>query len=121
MRSRIAALTSSLAAALLSACAYAQADLPPQVVLANGGQGQVAVMPRLAVPSAHTQAIEGLQVEVGVESGLLVHRARYRGRTHTAYAQLEGPERHLAFNPQRHRFEEVSSSLLVRLACGPPP
>ena len=117
MRSRIATLTSSLAAALLSACAYARADLPPQVVLANGGQGQVAVMPRLTMPSAPMQAIEGLQVEVGVEGGLLVHRARYQGRTHTAYAQLEGPERHLAFNPQRRRFEEVSSSLLVRLAA----
>ncbi len=116
MRSRIAALTTSFAAALLSACAYAQASPVPQVVLADDGQGQVAVMPRLAVPSAHRQAIEGLQVEVGVEGGLLVHRARYQGRTHTAYAQLEGSERHLAFNPQHRRFEEVSSSLLVRLA-----
>ena len=116
MRSRIAALTSSLAAALLSACAYAQAESAPRVVLANGGQGQVAVMPRLAMPSAHMQAIEGLQVEASVEGGLLVHRARYQGRTHTAYAQLAGPERLLAFNPQHRRFEEVSSSLLVRLA-----
>ena len=88
----------------------------PRVVLADGGQGQVAVMPRLAMPSAQMQAIEGLRAEVGVEGGLLVHRVRYQGRTHTAYAQLEGPERHLAFNPQRRRFEEVSSSLLVRLA-----
>lgn len=112
---RIAALTSSLAAALLSACA--QADPAPRAVLADGGQGQVAVMPRLAMPAASMQAIEGLQVEVGVEGGLLVHRARYQGRTHTAYAQLGGGgERHLAFNPQRRRFEEVSSNLLVRLA-----
>ena len=117
MWSRIAALTSSLAAALLSACACAQAEFAPRVVLANGGQGQVAVMPRLAMPSAPMQAIEGLQVGVGVEGGLLVHRARYQGRTHTAYAQLGGGERHLAFNPQRRRFEEVASTVLVRLAA----
>ncbi|MDD9963535.1 MAG: S8 family peptidase [Gammaproteobacteria bacterium] len=101
---------------MLSLCAHAQTEPAPQVVLASNGEGQVAVMPRRATPPARMEAIEGLQVEVGVEGGLLVHRARYQGQTHTAYAQLEGPERHLAFNPQSRRFEEVSSSLLIRLA-----
>jgi len=116
MWKRFAACASSFAVAWLSLCAHAQTEPAPQVVLASSGEGQVAVMPRRATPPARTEAIEGLQVEVGVEGGLLVHRARYHGQTHTAYAQLEGPERHLAFNPQSRRFEEVSSSLLIRLA-----
>lgn len=117
MRRRIAALMSSLAVGLLGLCAQVHANPAPRAVLADGGQGQVAVMPRLTMPSAPMQAIAGLQVEVGVEGGLLVHRARYQGRTHTAYAPIDGPVRHLAFNPQRRRFEEVASSVLVRLAA----
>ena len=116
MLNRLARQASSVAAVLVSMAAYAQTDPGPQVRLVGGSEGPVAVLPRQPLPPADLQADGELRLEVGVEGGLLVHRAHYRGRVHQAYAQLEGPQRHLAFNPRRRRFEEVSSSLLVRLA-----
>ena len=58
---------------------------------------------------------DGIRFEVGVENGFRVYRARYEGRTHTARAPVDGPQRRFAFDPQYRRFDEVTSTLRVRV------
>ena len=104
----------ALLAAVVGVGSHAQpADAP--VIVADGG-GAVAVLPARALPKMTLNAIEDLAVEVHREGGHLVYQAEYQGRSHKAHVRLDGRARHLAFNPRRHRFEEVASGLLVRLA-----
>ena len=95
---------------------HAQPVTGPGVSVADGGGGLVAVLPAQAMPEADLDAIEGLSVEVSTQGGNLVYQAEYQGRSHQAQVRLDGRARHIAFNPQQHRFQEVASSILVRLA-----
>ena len=58
---------------------------------------------------------DGIRFEIGVENGFHVYRAWYRGRTHTTRAPVGGPQRRFAFDPKHQRFDEVTSTLRVRL------
>lgn len=75
----------------------------------------------LVVPIADEATIprviagEGVRFEVDVENGFRVYRAWYDGRTHTTRASVDGPQRRFAFDPKHRRFEEVTSTLRVRL------
>ncbi len=110
-----------VACALLAAAAGAASQAPPgaasRVTVAEGGGGAVAVLPARTMPETALNAIDGLAVEVLSEGGNLVYQAEYQGRTHRAYARLDGRSKRLAFNPRRRRFEEVAPSLLVGLAA----
>ncbi len=110
-----------VACALLAAAAVAASpprpDAASRVTVAQGGGGAVAVLPARTLPETALRAIEGLAVEVLAEGGNLVYQANYQGRMHRAYARLDGRPKRLAFNPRRHRFEEVAPSLLIGLAA----
>lgn len=58
---------------------------------------------------------DGIRFEVGVENGFRVYRAWYQGRTHTTRAPVDGPQRRFAFDPKHQRFDEVTSTLRVRV------
>ncbi|MCY4213062.1 MAG: S8 family peptidase [Gammaproteobacteria bacterium] len=111
----------TVACVLLAAAAGAASPVQPgaasQVTVAEGGGGAVAVLPARTMPQTALNGIEGLAVEVLAEGGNLVYQAEYQGRIHKAYVRLDGRPKRLAFNPRRHRFEEVTSNLLVGLAA----
>ena len=114
MLRRLPTFVCALLAAAVSTGAQAQ-PADPRVIVADGG-GAVAVLPAATLPNVALDAIEGLAVEVHREGGHLVYQAEYQGRSHQAHVRLDGRARHLAFNPRQHRFQEVASTLLVRLA-----
>ena len=58
---------------------------------------------------------DGIRFEVGVENGFRVYRAWYEGRIHTTRAPVDGPQRRFAFDPKYQRFDEVTSTLRVRV------
>ena len=76
---------------------------------------QVLVMPLAPPAEPGTEVIAGMPVEVSSEGDFVVYRIRHEGRTHTAYNPVDGPRRWLAFDPAQGRFDEVASSLLVRM------
>lgn len=108
----------TIVCALLAAAVSTSTQAQPadaRVIVADGG-GAVAVLPARTLPKVALNAIEGLAVEVRREGENLVYQAEYQGRSHKAHVRLDGRARHLAFNPRQHRFQEVASTLLVRLA-----
>ena len=86
---------------LLSAAAQSQ------VLSVASEEGRVIVMPGTMV--------DGVNLSVDVEGDFRVYRAVFRGETHLAHVALEGPTRHMAFDPSQARFREVLPSLLVEL------
>ena len=76
--------------------------------------GRVIVMPG-GLAAMRGAMVEGVNVSIGVEGDFRVYRAVFRGETHVAHVALEGPPRHMAFDPAQARFREVMSSLLVEL------
>ena len=58
---------------------------------------------------------DGIRFEVGIENGFRVYRAWYKGRAHTTHAPVDGPQRRFAFDPKYERFDEVTSTLRVRV------
>ena len=85
------------------------------VLEAGSEQRQVLVMPMAAPAAPASKVMAGMPVEVSAEGDFLVYRVRHNGRTHTAYNPVDGTGRWLAFDPERGRFNEVASSLLVRM------
>ena len=77
-------------------------------------EGRVIVMPGEASAMPGT-LVDGINLSVDVEGGFRVYRAVFRGETHVARVALDGPPRHMAFDPAQARFREVMSSLLVEL------
>jgi len=114
MLRRLPTFVCALLAAAVSIGSQAQ-PVDARVFVADGG-GDVAVLPARTLPRVALNAIEGLAVEVRREGENLVYQAEYQGRSHKAHVRLDGRARHLAFNPRQHRFQEVASTLLVRLA-----
>lgn len=96
---------------LLSAAV--QAQMLPVVPVASD-EGRVIVMPGGSSTLRGTM-VDGINVSVDVEGEFRVYRAVFRGETHVAHVALEGPARHMAFDPAQARFREVLPSLLVEL------
>ena len=88
--------------------------VPAQVLSVASEDGRVIVMPGGAATLQGTM-VDGVNVSIGVEGEFRVYRAVFRGETHVAHVALDGPPRHMAFDPAQARFREVTSSLLVEL------
>lgn len=86
------------------------------VLAARSDDRRLLVVP-IADETAAPRVIagDGIRFEVGVENGFRVYRAWYQGRTHTTRAPVDGPQRRFAFDPKRQRFDEVTSTLRVRV------
>ncbi len=84
------------------------------VLSVPGEEGRVIVMPG-GMSTMQGAMVDGVNVSVEVEGGYRVYRAVFRGETHVAHVALEGPPRHMAFDPAQARFREVLPSLLVEL------
>lgn len=93
---------------LFSAAAQAQ------VLPVASDEGRVLVMPG-GSSSMQGTTVDGINVSIDVEGGFRVYSAVFRGETHVAHVALEGPARHMAFDPAQARFREVLPSLLVEL------
>ncbi|MCY4563410.1 MAG: S8 family peptidase [Gammaproteobacteria bacterium] len=76
---------------------------------------EVLVMPLETPAEGATAIIGGMPVDVGTEGDFVVYRVRHGGRTHTAYHPPSRPRRWLAFDPGQGRFDEVASSVRVRM------
>lgn len=86
------------------------------VLRATSEARELLVMPLEAPAGRGETVIGGMPVEVAAEGDFVVYRVRHGGRTHTAYNPVSGPRRWLAFDPGHGRFNEVASSVRVRLA-----
>lgn len=86
-------------------------------VLAVGSDGRRLLVVPIAdeTMAPRVMAGDGIRFEVGVENGFRVYRARYKGRVHTTRAPVDGPQRRFAFDPKHQRFDEVTSTLRVRV------
>ena len=108
-----------LTAAALASNAVAHDALenaPLGVLKAKSESREVLVMPVQAPAERGETVIGGMPVEVAAEGEFVVYRVRHGGRTHTAYNPVRGPRRWLAFDPGQGRFNEVASSVRVRMA-----
>ena len=93
---------------------HAQEPEAPLVLQAPTGEGQMLVM-AVGERSFGETLIEDVRLSVDVEDGLQVFKAYHRGRTYTAHVALDGPTRHLAFDPKQGRFREILSSVRIEL------
>ena len=98
----------------LSPSAQEQVAAQSRLLSVASDAGRVIVMPG-GLASVQGAMVDGVNVSVGVEGEFRVYRAVFRGETHVAHVALEGPPRHMAFDPAQARFREVTSSLLVEL------
>ncbi len=111
LRKRAFAPLELVGVALLSLLtAVAQA----QVLSVFSDEGRIIVMPGGSSTMPGTM-VDGVNVSIDVEGEFRVYRAVFRGETHVAHVALDGPPRHMAFDPAQARFREVTSSLLVEL------
>ena len=85
------------------------------VLMASSEAREVLVMPLEAPAERGETIIGGMPVEVTAEGDFVVYRVRHGGRTHTAYNPVSGPRRWLAFDPGQGQFDEVASSVRVRM------
>ena len=120
MRNSTKTMTTQVAAWTMAICAAGvqaqeEADAAIGVLEATSKQRQVLVMPLAAPAAPATAVMAGMPVEVSAEGDFVVYRIRRGGRTHTAYNPIDGAGRWLAFDPDQGRFNEVASSLLVRM------
>ena len=93
---------------------HAQEPEVPLVLQAPTGEGQMLVM-AVGERSFGETLIEDIRISVVVEDGHQVFKAYHRGRMHTAHVALDGPIRHLAFDPKQCRFREILSSVRIEL------
>ena len=108
-------LTMSWTAVSGATGANAQEPAALGVLEATSEAREVLVMPLHAPAEGGTAVIGGMRVEVAAEGEFVVYRIRHDGRTHTAYNPVSGPRRWLAFDPGQGRFDEVASSVRVRM------
>ena len=89
-------------------------DRPPAVVRSATIDGPAYVI----APGAESGAAEigGVLLSVETADGYRVYRASRGGLTRTIRVAQDGPPRHLAYDPKRHRFERLAPSLRVELA-----
>lgn len=93
---------------LLAAAGHAQ------VLSVASGEGRILAMP--SDPSTMQGAVvDGVSLSVGIEGDYRVYRAVFRGETHVAHVPLDGPPRHMAFDPEERRFRQLLPSLIVEL------
>ena len=93
--------------------ANAQEDI--EVLTVDSEKGRVMVVPLLESSGPGSMDIADVRIEMAVEDGFRVYRAHHKGRTRTVHESIEGRSRRFAYDPKRGRFEEVSSTLRVRL------
>ena len=98
----------------LALLCIASAAAQDRVISAASDEGSVIVMPG-GLSTLQGAVVDGVNLSVGLEGEFRVYRAVFRGETHVAHVALEGPPRHMAFNPAQARFREVLPSLLVEL------
>ena len=85
-----------------------------QVLSVASDEGRILAMP--SDPSTVQGAVvDGVSLSVGIEGDYRVYRAVFRGETHVAHVSLDGPPRHMAFDPGQQRFRQVLPSLVVEL------
>lgn len=108
-------LTTAAAIASKAVAGDVQADAALGVLRATGEARELLVMPLEAPAERAAAVIGGTSVEVAAEGDFVVYRVRHGGRTHTAYNPVGGPRRWLAFDPGQGRFNEVASSVRVRM------
>lgn len=89
-------------------------DRSPAVVRSATIDGPAYVI----APRADTGAteIDGVVLSVETADGFRVYRASRDGLTRTVRVAQDGPPRHLAYDPKRHRFKRLAPSLRVELA-----
>ena len=85
-----------------------------QLLSVASEEGRVIVMPG-GLSTMPGTMVDGVNLSADVEGDFRVYRAVFRGETHVAHVALEGPMRHMAFDPSQARFREVLPSLLVEL------
>ena len=112
-RLRSAGLTGFRFVAPMVLC-LAAASAHSQVLSVASDEGRMLVMPG-GVSAIQGMLVDGVRLSVGIEGDYRVYRAVLRGETHTAHVALDGPPRHMAFDPAQARFREVLPSLVVAL------
>ena len=100
-------------AGLLLLC-LVSAAAQDRVMSVASDEGSVIVMPG-GLSTLQGAMVDGINLSVGLEGEFRVYRAVFRGETHVAHVAVEGPQRHMAFDPAQARFREVLPSLLVEL------
>ena len=98
----------------LSAPAQEQGAAQSRLLSVASDAGRVIVMPG-GLAGMQGAMVDGVNVSIDVDGEFRVYRAVFRGETHVAHVALDGPPRHMAFDPAQARFREVMSSLLVEL------
>ncbi len=107
-------LAAGLALVLVGCGAIAE-ERDEAVLAATIDERRLLVMPLPEDTAPRAMTVDDVRIEIAVEKGFRVYRARHKGRTHTAHAPIEGPPRRFVFDPERERFAEVTSTLLVRM------
>ena len=107
----LAGLAGLAGLALLS---FLSAAAQAQVLSVASEDGRVFVMPG-GESTMQRAIVDGVNLSIGIEGDFRVYRAVFRGETHVAHVALDGPSRHMAFDPAQARFREVLPSLLVEL------
>ncbi|MDE0659053.1 MAG: hypothetical protein OXI79_05315 [Gammaproteobacteria bacterium] len=100
---------------LLAAWGNAQHDDRAPVIV-DGPRGPVTVLPRLEAAGPESIAAGDVRIEMSLEAGFRVYRAHQDGHTRTVYEPVGTPGRRYAYDAAARRFEEVSSTLRVRLS-----
>ena len=113
-RQRCNATSARFGLACLGLLCLLSSAMQAQVLSVASEEGRVIVMPGdlSAMPGT---MVDGVNLSVDVEGDFRVYRAVFRGETHVAHVALDGPTRHMAFDPSQARFREVLPSLLVEL------
>ena len=76
---------------------------------------QVLLLPWDGPDLSGAASLAGVNVAVSTGEEFRTYRAAYRGRTYTAYVNVSGPPRRLAFDPAQRRFQVVDSTIRVEL------
>ena len=82
----------------------------------DSAQGPVMVLPSLETASPGSMVVGDIRIEISVEDGFRVLRAHQDGDVRTVYEPVDGPARRYAYDPAERRFDQVTSTLRVRLA-----
>ena len=98
----------------LALLCLASAAAQDRVMSVASDDGPVIVVPG-GLSTLQGAVVDGVNLSVSTEGDFRVYRAVFRGETHVAHVALEGPQRHMAFDPAQARFREVLPSLLVEL------
>ena len=107
----------SIAAIAMVAASGAIQVLAQQPLLRTGfvEDGPVVLMPHEDAEYAVDSPFADVRIDVSSDGGLRTYRAHYGGRIYTAYSDLAGTPRRLAFDPAQRRFRDLTSTLIVNL------